>query len=123
MTWYWSPSVCDAGISGTAILPGDNSDAYNVATLGSTNNKQISFTVTNSTLGYYWCEIGNSVNVSLRPSTITPVLQPHETLPVCTTAHVSSIHNSNPECAAIGSPVTYSRSPSPASCTLVSVLL
>ena len=123
VTWYWSQSACDAGINGTAILPGDNSDAYHVATLGSTNNKQISFIVTQSTLGYYWCEISNAVNVSLRTSTITPVCQPtiNTSLPVCTNAHVSSIHN-NLECAAVGSPIVYTRTPLPSSCVTVSTI-
>ena len=32
VTWYWTTDVCDAGVSGTAILPGDMSDAYEVNT-------------------------------------------------------------------------------------------
>ena len=117
VTWYWSQSVCDAGINGTAILPGDTSDAYEVSTFGSASNRQISFTVKQSTLGYYWCEISNAVNVSLRSSTITPVLQPTNTsLPNCTSSHIAAIHNSNPECAAVGSPIVYTRTPLPSEC-------
>ena len=118
VTWYWSQSVCDAGINGTAILPGDTSDAYEVSTLGSASNRQISFTVTQSTLGYYWCEISNALNVSLRSSTITPVLQPttNTSLPLCTGGHVAAIHNSNPECAAVGSPIVYTYTPLPSEC-------
>ena len=120
VTWYWTTDVCDAGVSGTAILPGDMSDAYEVNTF-ITNNKQIVFTATNSTLGYYWCEISSAVNVSLRPSTITPVLQPTNTsLPLCTNQDIQLLHNTNPECAAIGSPIVYTRIPSPSSCTMVS---
>ena len=113
----WSQSACDAGINGTAILPGDTSDAYEVSTLGSASNRQISFTVTQSTLGYYWCEISNAVNVSLRTSAITPVLQPTNTsLPLCTGSHVTAIHNTNPECAAVGSAIVYTHTPLPSEC-------
>ena len=121
VTWFWTTDVCDAGVSGTAILPKDTNDSYELSTLGTTNNKQISFTGSNSTLGYYWCEISSAVNVSLRPSIITPVLQPTNTsLPLCTNQNVQLLHNTNPECAAVGSPIVYTRIPSPSSCTMVS---
>ena len=32
------------------------------------NERHLTFTVTDSTLGYYWCEIGNVTGVSLRPT-------------------------------------------------------
>ena len=124
VTWYWTQSACDAGVSGTAILPGDPSDAYEVNTIGSPHNRQISFIATNSTLGYYWCEISSAVNVSLRPSTITPVLQPTNTsLPLCTNQNIQLLHNTNPECAAEGSPIVYTRTPLPSSCAIVRVIL
>ena len=117
VTWYWTQNVCEAGFNGTAILPGDTSDNYQISTIGSYNNKQIGFTVTGSTLGYYWCEISNAVNVSLRPSTITPVLQPtNMSLVPCTNALVQTSHNSNPECAEEDSPTVISHPPLPSSC-------
>ena len=30
LTWYWSQCVHDAGVNGTAILPGDTTDVYGV---------------------------------------------------------------------------------------------
>ena len=110
VTWYWSQSVCDAGINGTAILPGDSSDAYAATMAKDPNNVHIKFIVTQSTLGYYWCEISNAVNVSLRTSTITPVLQPttNTSLPLCTTEFVTNLHTHTPVCAAaVGPPVLY----------------
>ena len=122
VTWYWSQSASDAGINGTAILPGDNSDAYEVSTQSSpTQRSAISFAGTQSTLGYYWCEISNVMN--LRPSIITPVCLPTNTsLPLCTNSHIAAIHNSNPECAAVGSPIVYTRTPLPSSCVTVSTI-
>ena len=121
--WYWTQSACDAGVNGTVILPGDTNDAYDFADFGSTNNRQVSFTASVSTLGYYWCEISNAVNVSIRPSIITPVLQPTGTsLPLCTISIILPLHNSMSECAAVGSPVVFPRTPPPSSCTIVRYL-
>ena len=49
------------GVSGLGILPEDNSDNY-TAVVGppDTHSKEIVFTVSNATLGYYWCEINNA---------------------------------------------------------------
>ena len=119
VTWYWTQNVCEAGVNGTAILPGDNRDSYAVTSFA-TNNRQISFRVSeSSTLGYYWCEISNAMNVSLRPSTITPVLQPtNMSLVPCTNALVLLSHNTNPECAEEDSFPNVSRRPLPMSCVL-----
>ena len=85
VTWYWSQCVHDAGVNGTAILPGDTTDVYGLDVFGVGNYYQrVSFLVTNSTLGYYWCKISSAVNVSLRPPIITPVLQPTNTSSDCT---------------------------------------
>ena len=120
VNWYWTQDACDAGVSGTAILPGDTNDTYEFANFGSTSNRQISFTAIASTLGYYWCEISNAVNVTVRPSIITPVLQPTDTsLVLCTNQIVLRLHNTTSECAAVGSPIVYPRTPSPSSCTVV----
>ena len=119
VTWYWSQCVHDAGVSGTAILPGGNSDDYWVQMSNNRASSQLFFQVTDSTLGYYWCGISSAVNVSLRPSIITPVLQPTNTsLPECTTHSVQTAHNFKlgPECAAEGSPTIYSRVPLPSFC-------
>ena len=118
VTWYWSQCVHDADVNGTAILPGDYRDAYSIAGVG--NYQMVSFFVTDSTLGYYWCEISSAVNVSLRPSIITPVLQPTNTsLPNCTSHTVRNAHNYGPECAAEGSPTNYTRVPLPSYCLSV----
>ena len=59
VTWYWTQNANDAGINGTAILINNNSHRT-VVNFGSTNKKQLSFTVTSTTQGYYWCEISNA---------------------------------------------------------------
>ena len=69
----------------------------------------------------YWCEISSAV--SLRPSIITPVLQPTNTsLPECTNHFVQVNHNYKlgPECAAEGSPIIYPCVPLPSSCISIS---
>ena len=122
VTWYWSQCVHDAGVNGTAILPGDTTDVYGVDVFGYGNYYQrVSFLVTGSTLGYYWCEISSAVTVPLRPSIITPVLQPVNTSPDCTLRTVKNAHNLNfgPECAAEGSPTIYTRVPLPSFCPSV----
>ena len=126
VTWYWTQNISEAGVSGTAILPGDTSDNYQVTSF-STNNKEICFTVNESTLGYYWCEISNAVNVSLRPSTITPVCAPmnNSQQNQCTREHIQDdLHHHNTECAEEDSPTMINRPPLPNSCagspTLVS---
>ena len=110
VTWYWSRCVHDAGVNGTAILPEDNSDAYRVQVSNYRASNQLIFRVTNSTLGYYWCEISSAVNVSLRPSIITPVLN-RTSLPECTNYSVLIAHNYKfgPECAAKDSPIIYTQ--------------
>ena len=71
VTFCWTQNVSEAGVSGTAILPGDTSDNYQVdISFGITSPREICFTVSKSTQGYYWCEISNVVNVSLRPCTM-----------------------------------------------------
>ena len=118
VTWYWSQCVHDADVNGTAILPGDNSDAYVVSNFSETT-AVISFLVTNSTLGYYWCEISNS---SLRPSIVTPVFYPtNASLHKCTYSSVEIAHNfmSGNECAVIDSHTIYTRVPLPSFCPLV----
>ena len=118
MTWYWSRCVHDAGVSGTAILPGDNNNTYLIQISNNQASTELIFQVTNSNLGYYWCEI----NSALRPSIITPVLQPTNTsLPECTNHFVQINHNYRlgPECAAKGSPTIYPRAPLPSFCPSV----
>ena len=122
VTWYWSQCVHDAGVNGIAILPGDNRDLhYSIGIFGAGNFYQrVSFFVTGCTLGYYWCEISSAVNVSLRPSIITPVLQPTNTsLPNCSFRTVINAHNNGPECAVEGSPTIYTRVPLPSYCPSV----
>ena len=123
VTWYWSRCVHDAGIKGTAILPGDTTDVFGVDVFGYGNYYQrVSFLVTNSTQGYYWCEISSAVNVSLRPSIITPVLN-LTSLPECMSQSEIDSHNYKlgPECAGEGSPTIYPHVPLPSFCPSVSV--
>ena len=118
VTWYWSQCVHDGDVNGTAILPGDYNDAYEFGV--GKYYQSISFFVTDSTLGYYWCEISSAVNVSLRPSIITPVLQPTNTsLPDCRYHSIHNAHNHGPECAVEGSPTNYTRVPLPSYCLSV----
>ena len=56
VTWYWTQIVCEAGVHGKAILPGDTSDKYQIFICGDENNRQMGFTVSESIFGYYWCE-------------------------------------------------------------------
>ena len=117
VTWYWSRCVHDAGVKGTAILPGDTTDVFGVDVFG--------YGITTMCLSwanfsYYWCEISSAV--SLRSSIITPVLQPTNTsLPECMTQSVIDSHNYKlgPECAAKGSPTICV--PLPSFCPSVSV--
>ena len=116
VTWYWSQCVHDAGVSGTAILPDNNS--YLIQISNNQASTELIFQVTNSNLGYYWCEISSA----LRPSIITPILQPTNTsLPECTNHFVQVNHNYRlgPECAAKGSPTIYPRAPLPSFCPSV----
>ena len=63
VTWYWSRRVHDAGVNGTAILPGDKNDVYGIEGIQHHLysdlhiSSDLHFLVNNSTLGYYWCEI------------------------------------------------------------------
>ena len=116
-TFYWTQNVCEAGVSGTAILPGDTSDNYQVDTLGFPGIISLNFTVNESTLGYYWCEISNGMNVSLRPSTVTPVYPPMSSSQKCDEKHIlSDLHHIGTECAEESSPTVISRPHLPTSC-------
>ena len=116
MTWYWTQNVCKAGVTGTAILPGGN--VYLISQVGQTIG--ITFTVNESTLGYYWCEISNAVNVSLRPSTITPVCLPmnRSQQQKCNHSHVNQHEHKTQECAEADSPTVTSRLLLPTSCAV-----
>ena len=116
VTWYWTRCVHNAGVKGTAIEPGDTSDKYGV--IMNFTTVTIFFQVTNATLGYYWCKIGNNETSYLRPSTITPVLT-NTSLPFCTFDSISLSHNNGSECATEGSPTIYPRVPLPSFCPLV----
>ena len=77
VTWYWSRCDQDAGVNGTAILPEDRTDAYGIQqthAMGFSNltSSLLVLQVSNTTLGYYWCEVNSA---SSRPSVISPVLQ------------------------------------------------
>ena len=106
LNWYWTQNVSDAGVNGTLISPGDSSDAYMVTVITQAiNQRGLSFVVTNSTLGYYWCEIGNVSNVSLRPTTITPVCSAGSSqLMNCTDTEIANKHIHTAMCAVINSP-------------------
>ena len=115
-TFYWTQNVSEAGVSGTAILPGYcTSDNYQVDTLNFPGIIYLNFIVSESTLGYYWCENSNAVNVSLTPSTITPVCPPMSSSQKCDEKHVLSDHIGT-ECAEENSPTVISRPPLPTSC-------
>ena len=118
-TFYWTQNVCEAGVSGTAILPGDTSDNYQVGTLHFPGIISINFSVSESTLGYCWCEISNAVGVSLRPSTITPVCPLMSISQKCDEQHVlSDLHHFQTECAEENSPTVISRPLLPTSCAM-----
>ena len=125
LTWYWTPNISNAGVSGLGIpiLPEDNSDNYTAA-VGppDTHSKEIVFTVSNATLGYYWCEINNA---SLRPTTITPICLPMDaTLPTCTIDSVFASHHSTireSECAEQNATLIIPRPVLPITCGLQQV--
>ena len=118
-TFYWTENVSEAGVSGTAILLGDTSHNYQVTSFGP-SFRDISFTVSESTLGYYWCEISNAVNVSLRPSTITPVCPPMSNSQKCNSTHLlNDLHRFETVCAEENSPTVFSRPPLPTSCAVL----
>ena len=113
ITWFWSQNVSEAGVSGIEILSCDS--AYQITQFNQSIG--ITFTVNESMLGYYWCEISNAVNVSLRPSTITPVCPPmNHSQQKCDHFHVNNHHT--PECAEADSPTMISRPPLPTSCAV-----
>ena len=123
VTWYWTRCVHDAGVKGKVIEPGDTSDAYGVYMSHYSYHKDsnILFQVTEATMGFYWCEIGNAKNSFFRPSTITPALQPiNNSLPVpCTFMRVRNAHLDYVECADESSPTMHTRVPLPSFCPSV----
>ena len=124
VTWYWSQCVNDAGIKGTAILLENNRDEYFYSYYSNSNTEKsasIFFRVTESTQGYYWCEIGsNTTAVSFRPSLIAPVLQStNKSLPECSLLYGGYSYSHNvPECATKGSPTVYTQIPLPSFCAV-----
>ena len=90
VSFYWTQNVCDAGVSGSVILLEDTSDNYQEDPIIGTWYRTISFTVSESTFGYYWCEISNAVNESFRPSTITAVC-PLMNSSQSVTKHISAV--------------------------------
>ena len=115
--FYWTQNVSEAGVSGIAILPGNTSDNYQVDTpFGPNSFRELSFTVSESTLGYYWCEISNAVSVFVRPSTITPVYPSMNSSQKCNQSQIlSDLHLRELQCAEKNSPTVISRPPLPTS--------
>ena len=64
ISWYWTRDPCKAGVNGTVISTANYSDSYTLLP----NLSNLSFTVSESTVGYYWC----ATNI-----TPGPVLQPN----------------------------------------------
>ena len=123
VTWYWSQCVNDAGTKGTAILLENNRDEYIYSNYSYSNTEKfasIFFRVTESTQGYYWCEISsNTINMTFRPSLIAPVLQTtNKSLPECSQYGVYSFSHNVPECATKGSPTVYTQIPLPSFCAV-----
>ena len=129
VTWYWSQCVNDAGIKGTAILLENNRDEYytyhSYSSYPSKHTEtfqyaSILFRVTESTQGYYWCEISsNTTAVTFRPSLIAPVLQStNKSLPECSLYGGYSYLHNVPECATKGSPTVYTQIPLPSFCAV-----
>ena len=111
VTWYWTQNFSDAGIRGEEILPGSSGSVYTVSVFN-THMKHLTFSVLNSSLGYYWCEISNAVNVSLRPSTITPICA-QQASSRCNESYILGIHHIEDECAMENSPLAFNRPPLP----------
>ena len=113
VAWLWSRSKEQAGSNGTLIISNSQQSVYKILQ----HVHHLTIKVTESTLGYYWCEIRNAVNVSLRPTTITPVCPPRDNcLPQCTTQAVSRLHSNVSTCVETNN---YSR-PSLPDCTIPS---
>ena len=129
VTWYWSQCVNDAGTKGTAILLENNRDEYLYTYYFNYRNTEIFrtdtifFRVTESTQGYYWCEISsNTINESFRPSLIAPVLQStNKSLPEFSLYGLYSDLYNVPECATKGSPTNYTQISLPSFCAVSSI--
>ena len=112
-TWYWTTIHGEAGVSGTEIISSASGPYTIRKNAGSTTT--LDFNVTESSLGYYWCQISGvhvSVMSSLRSSLITPVCT------ICTNSTNKCIrqsiinnHYNNYECAQ-----EFPRPPLPALC-------
>lgn len=95
IVWLWSRSKERAGMNGTIIMSNLHQKLYTLAQ----HVHHLTITVTPSTLGYYWCEISNSMNVTLKPTTVTPVCPQDHCLPPCTEQLVSNLHSRVLTCA------------------------
>ena len=97
VAWLWSRSKNHAGSNGTLIVSNSHQNVYKILQ----HVHHLTINVTESTLGYYWCEIRNAGGMSLRPTTITPVCPPQDDdcLPQCTTQAVSRLHSNVLTCA------------------------
>ena len=111
--WYHTLDPAQAGISGGLIVSDGNPYTLD-STLGP--NSLLSFTVSNDTIGFYWCVISRSTPIPLRPSTITPVcMNYNNSLSDCPQSFpLINQHRSISECADAN--VAFTRASLPINC-------
>ena len=68
--WYHTLDPAQAGISGDLII--NDGNPYTLDSIFGSNSL-LTFTVSNNTIGFYWCVITSYTPIPLRPSTITPI--------------------------------------------------
>ena len=113
VSWFWTQNVSQAGINGTQIIA---SMTPYIVTGFISGYKKLLFQVSESTVGYYWCEITDA-GVDVRPSGIVPVCS-NESLPQCPNPYETYPLNPHIECAIQASTFIVSHSGLPTDCTV-----
>ena len=111
--WYHTLNPVQAGISGDLIV-GDGNPYTLHSILGS--NSLLSFTVSNDTIGFYWCVIASYTPIPLRSSTITPIcMNYNNSLSQCPRSFpLNDHHHDISECADAN--VSFTRASLPTNC-------
>ena len=114
--WYHTLDSTQAGKTGNSIV--NDGKPYTIDSNFHGPNSGLSFKVSNSTVGFYWCVITTSNSVSLRPSTVTPICSFYNnSLPSCPLSFsLDNQHHYDVECADAN--ITYHRELFPTDCIL-----
>ena len=121
VSWYHTSDPIKAGLQGDELM--DDVDGYSVMdnSFGAGRREDLGFTISNLTIGFYWCGITGG---DYRSSTITPIsTQFNSTLPMCdiftVNQQISDVHHYETECAEVDSPTQFPRPPFPENCISV----